>query len=306
MPHQLFLSHDTRDRERAAILARMISRVSLGQITVWHSSDQSASGGLVPGHVWLDEIRNRLEGSKAVVVLLTPTSLSRPWILFESGFGAAQKHCDVIPVCVGVDRLGDIPFPLAMYQTYQLSDYESLKRFTEKLTAKYEVQFDEPMAQPVLLEAVKYLSQAEGTLKKQAATESELSLTDAVLSLKEHIDKRVIALMSTADVDNEGREGLKSYNVPVNLNVKGKSTTTQYVEIDIDMTVDNVLDHIYFMLDGEVDAYKYLEEWMLKDLTTNERLIVKEIQSRIPARVIFTPGSCWEVVKLDEPYSANE
>jgi TIR domain-containing protein len=136
VPHQLFLSHDTRDRERAAILARMISRVSLGQIAVWHSSDQSASGGLVPGHVWLDEIRNRLEASKAVVVLLTPTSLSRPWILFESGFGAAQKHCDVIPVCVGVDRLGDVPFPLAMYQSYQLSDYESLKRFTEKLTRK--------------------------------------------------------------------------------------------------------------------------------------------------------------------------
>ena len=86
MPHQLFLSHDSRDRVRAGVLATAITRMTLGQITVWHSSDGSGTGGLQPGHVWLDEIRTRLAASKAVVALLTPTSIARPWLLFESGF----------------------------------------------------------------------------------------------------------------------------------------------------------------------------------------------------------------------------
>jgi hypothetical protein len=100
MEHQLFLSHDSRDHIRADIIAKAISRMTLFQINVWHSSDESSAGGLKPGNVWLDEIRKHLGNSKAVVVGLTPTSISRPWLLFESGFGAANPQCDVIPVCI--------------------------------------------------------------------------------------------------------------------------------------------------------------------------------------------------------------
>lgn len=306
MAHQLFLSHDSRDHERAEILSRMIGRITLGQISVWNSSDSSANGGLKPGQVWLDEIRARLAVSKAIVVLLTPTSLSRPWLLFESGFGAAQLACDVIPVCLGIDRLGDIPFPLAMYQTYQLSDYESLKRFTHKLTAKYEIQFDEEMAEPVILEAVMQLSQARSTLVEKGDSAKEPTISEAISSLKEHIDKRLLSFISLGTTSVTLTTDVMQYNVAINLNLKKKGKSTQFIEIGPGTTVQEVFNNVYFMLKGEVEPFKYLEQWVLRDLGTKEHLVVREIQYRIPAKVLFTPGSKWEVVKLPKPYVATD
>jgi len=88
MTHKLFLSHDSNDRDQAQILATALTRITLNQLVVWHSSDESGSGGLKPGNVWLDEIRLRLNQSRAVVVLLTKRSIAKPWVLFET----VHKH----------------------------------------------------------------------------------------------------------------------------------------------------------------------------------------------------------------------
>jgi len=94
--------------------------------------------------------------------------------------------------------------------------------------------------------------------------------------------------------------------VPVDLNLKSKATSTQFIEIASNTTVQDVLDNIYFMLNGEVGARKYLEQWVLRDLGTREHLVIREIQDRIPASAIFMPGSKWEVVKLPTPYTATD
>jgi TIR domain len=306
MTHQMFLSHDSRDRVKANILATAITRMTLAQIAVWNSSDGSGNGGLQPGHVWLDEIRTRLAASRAVVALLTPTSIARPWLLFESGFGAANPDCDVIPVCIGVDNTTDVPFPLAMYQTYLLSDYESLKRFAEKLLGRYEIHFDEEMVRPVLTEAVKQLSQAEEAQTPKQLARKELTLFNVVEDLKEHIDKRLVALMSSDSPSQAGVSGSQHYTVAIEISLRTKTNSTQFIEIDSSTTVENVLDNIYFMLNGEVEAYQYLEQWVLRDPTTGKYLVIREIQDRIPATTIFTPGSRWEVVRLAKPYTASE
>lgn len=304
MAHQLFLSHDSRDHERAEILAKMIERITLNQISVWHSSDSSAKGGLVPGNVWLDEIRSRLVNSKAVVALLTPTSIARPWLLFESGFGAAQVTCDVIPVCIGIDSLSDIPFPLAMYQTYQLSDYESIIQFAKKLTSKYEILFDEEMVKPVLMQAVTKLSQARSTLIEKGKAVSDPSNYEVIEKLKEHIDRRLLTIISTHIEDDQNEGGM--YSVPITFSTQKNGETTQYVEISARGTVQHVLDNIYFMLMPEVVAFSYLEQWLLLDIDTSERLVIREIMDRVPANVIFKNGSRWRVVRLDEPYVATD
>jgi hypothetical protein len=306
VPHQLFLSHDSRDKVRANVLATAITRMTLAQITVWHSSDGSGAGGLQPGNVWLDEIRKRLANSKAVVALLTPTSVARPWLLCESGFGAANPQCDVIPVCIGIDSANDVPFPLAMYQTYLLSDYDSLKRFAEKLVAKYDIHFDEEMVRPVLMEAVKQLSQATEAQTLSHIKKAEPTLLDAVETLKEHIDKRLVSLMSSdPQIDTRGTKS-QSYTVAIELNLKSASSSTQYVEISSSTSIEDVLDNIFFMLNGEVDAFTYLEQWLLREASSGAHLIIREIQSRIPASTLFTPSSKWEVVHLTTPYIATD
>lgn len=306
MTHQLFLSHDSRDRVKANVISTAIARITLGQITVWHSSDNSHDGGLRPGNVWLDEIRRRLASSKAVVALLTPTSVARPWLLFESGFGAAQPSCDVIPVCVGIDSASSVPFPLAMYQSYLLSDYESLKQFMQKLLSKYEIRFDEEMTKPVLLDAVKQLSQAEETEPHRQSKAKDPTIAQALTELKEHIDKRFLSFNPSDSASGFPSASPRRYNVAIDLNLRGKATSTQFIEIAGSTSVQDVLDHIYFMLDGEVSARKYLEQWVLRDLSTGDHLVVREIQSRIPASAIFSPSSRWEVVRLPKPYTATD
>jgi len=85
-----------------------------------------------------------------------------------------------------------------------------------------------------------------------------------------------------------------------------KATSPQFIEVAAPTTVQDVLDNIYFMLNGEVEPRTYLEQWVLRDLTNGDHLIVREIQYRIPAGVLFTPGSKWEVVKLTKPYTATD
>jgi hypothetical protein len=307
MQHHVFLSHDSRDHALADVLGRAISRMSLNQISVWHSSDSAGAGGLRPGHVWLDEIRQRLTSSKAVIVLLTPTSTARPWLLFESGYGAANPNCDVIPVCVGIDSLSDVPYPLAMYQSYLLSDYNSLRRFAEKLLTKYEIHFDEEMTKPVLDEAVAKLLETLRVPSGHDRPAPQLSLDDAVSEIKEHVDKRLVGFLSSGILnDATPREKHDYYTVPLDLGRGAKNKRQQYIEIGMETSVQDVMDAVYRLLDGEFEAFTYLEKWMLREGGTGLLLVVREVTARIPASVVLKPGTKWEVLRLKRPYSPTD
>ena len=152
MSQQVFLSHDSRDRELAKITAETVSRVSLKQIEIWYSSDSSSYGGLKPGQVWINEIRSRLLASRAILILLTPNSVQRPWVYFESGFGYFNQECQVVPICVGIS-LTAVPDPLAMFQCYELNSVELFSQFCMKFFSYLQINFDEEMASPVLRSA---------------------------------------------------------------------------------------------------------------------------------------------------------
>lgn len=306
MRQNLFLSHNSDDKEKAQILANTISRITLNQISVWHSSDNSPVGGLRPGHVWLDEIRSQLNSSRAIVVLLTPKSIKTPWVLFESGFGAANPDCDVIPICVGIDNLSNIPFPLAMYQSYQLSDYNSLRRFVEKLLGKYGIPFDEEMVKPILTETINLI--VENSSKDETENESKNEKSDiqnAINEIKSHIDQRLVGLLSSSLLNNGVAiqpEGWYSVEIIINFR---DIQTTQFLEIGSETSVQDALDKIYIMLKDKLEPYKYLEQWILRDIDTGANLIIRDVQSLIPASLIFTKDRRWELLELSEPYRAD-
>ena len=306
MQNQLFLSHDSQDQAKASVIAKTIGRVTLGQISVWHSSDSSGVGGVRAGQVWLDEIRNRLKSSKAVVVLLTPSSVNRPWILFESGFGAAIEGCDIIPVCLGIDSTRQVPFPLAMYQSFQLSDYESLGRFISKLLANYHIPFDEEMVRPVLKEAVTQLSQATSGDANEPDPQAPPSISEAVADLKAYIDRRLMSVVDLPTNILTTSSNQHRYSVQIEISISARRSTKQFIEIDSDQSIQDVLDKVYFMIEGKVMARSYLEEWVLRDTKSGDHLVIREIQSRIPAQTVFDPGSVWAVVFLPKPYCATD
>jgi len=307
MASKIFLSHDHQDDGLARVLAGVLSRVTLRQLDVWFSSDESASGGMRPGKMWVEEIRRQLEASKAIIVLITPASISKPWILFESGFGAAIPHCDVIPLCIGIST-EEVPFPLAMYQGYQLADYESLKTFVSKLLKRYHISFDEEMAKPVLERAITEFTRLSGASRGRPAP--QITLAELSLDIKQHIDKRMIELVEhqpppVKKLSAGLAEDLHlAYTVPISINFPDLNSQ-QYLEIDDRTVVQDILDNVYYMLYGHVKPFKYLETWIIREVRHNINLVVREVGSLIPARFIFTPSTAWEAVKLSAPYQAK-
>jgi PAS domain S-box-containing protein len=152
MAPKIFLSHVSSDEKIAKVLANTLSRISLDQISMWFSSDPSPAGGIKPGQVWVEEIKSRLVASHATLVLLTPNSLHRPWLYFESGYGFSNRKGHVIPVCLGM-KLSEVPLPLAIFQCYEINDFDSLSRFCKKLFALLHIRFDEEMSSGILHEA---------------------------------------------------------------------------------------------------------------------------------------------------------
>lgn len=316
----LFLSHDHRDQPLARALAGALNRITLGQLEVWFSSDLSPDGGIQPGRVWLDEIRTRLRRSKAILVLLTKRSVSRPWLLFESGFGAGMTGHEIIPICIGVNPGRDVPFPLGMYQSFQLADYESLKGFAVKLLKAYGIAFDEEMVAPILRKAVSELVKESVADDAAADTERPLTMDELAETIKQHLDRRIVQLLATAQERGSGRKTRKdakdrryykeakdrrSYSVPIVLRFPGLEKT-QYIEIDSSTTLQEVLDNIYYMLEDRMPAFAYLSRWILRETRTGMRLVVREIGEMIPAIAVFTPTASWEAVPIDRPYTAAD
>ena len=103
LPYQVFVSHATADKWLAKTFCEKIE--GLGAITF--RDDRDINGGdSIP-----EEIRTQIQVSREMVVLLTPESVDRPWVLLEVG-AAWGRRCNyrIVPVLchVTVDAIPDI------------------------------------------------------------------------------------------------------------------------------------------------------------------------------------------------------
>jgi hypothetical protein len=116
----VFLSHSHHDRTIAAALARLIGNIFDDRVSVDYSSDQTTGGGIPPGALWLPWILDHITSADRTFVLLTPNSMHRPWLLWESGAAAgvalaAQKPNPVVPITFGM-KDDDVPSPFSSAQ----------------------------------------------------------------------------------------------------------------------------------------------------------------------------------------------
>ena len=125
----VFLSHIHEDKNIANTLENIISDVLLGGIDFFNSSNRKS---ISPGDPWRDLIIEKIGKSKALLVLLSPESVSRPWINFESG-GAWISGKKVIPCCVSGMIPTSLPPPLSHLQAIDLSKTEGFDQLLEFL-----------------------------------------------------------------------------------------------------------------------------------------------------------------------------
>lgn len=309
--YKFFLSHFNEDRLIAEIVANILRRVTLNQIQPWFSSDESDAGGLRPGMIWFNAILEKIEKSKAVIAILTPNSISRPWIYFETGIGQTLPDCEIIPICIGIDKNEVYP-PLGLYQCYQLNNYRSLKEFICKLLSKFKIHFDEEVFKPLLEESLTKLLQIEFT----KSTTKDPVLTEVLENLKNHIDKRFLEIWEKPNVDlsnsqflnskleiskKEEKDYFATFTIQFEINLPDLQSK-HLIEIRFNDTFSTITSNLYFIMKEHVEPYEYLQTWVIREKKSGKYFIIREIGDLIPARVLFKPGFELEVINLEKPY----
>lgn len=126
---KLFLSHAITDKKLAVNLKRLIQDISMGLIEVWQSS---AIDGLKPGDVLWDEVHDNLSKSDKIITLITPNSITRPWLTYESGYVAGRQGSQVIPLLYSLNK-NELPAPLSAYVVYYGHDKNDLEMLLMQL-----------------------------------------------------------------------------------------------------------------------------------------------------------------------------
>lgn len=98
----VFISHSHVDRGLAKGFKKLIGTISGQAIPVWHSSELRPKSGMDLGD-WRKQIWDQIKAAKVILVLLTPQSSDKPWLVWESGFAEGHsKH--VVPVLLWTKR----------------------------------------------------------------------------------------------------------------------------------------------------------------------------------------------------------
>src|SRR6266851_821580 len=292
-----FISHSSKDRMLTTHFGRLLRSVSLNQIEPWFSSDSDHAGGIHPGESWFEKIREKMGSSSAIIALLTESSISSRWVFFESGFGAAVAGKKLILVTHGVGSMADIPEPLSRWQAFRIDKPENLREFCEKLLAIYDISFDVALFQA---HSKTYFKETRTSKILDPAEPTVKSLTEESQRLMNHFDRRFFELTSQLNV----KSPFISYTVVVESDFDG---TVLNVEISESRSIQDVLDAIWDdLVHAHVDAYTYLEEWVLVHEKTKLKLIIREIAHSVPATAVFAPGSKWLAKKLVDPYKPSD
>ena len=116
----IFLSHTATDAEVAHAIRRALDFLfGEGTLTISYSTRKDLEGSIQSGEDWFGWITDQVREARVTLVVLTPASVQKPWILWETGavYGAAasQKETDVRrvrPLTFGVQS-SDLPGPVA-------------------------------------------------------------------------------------------------------------------------------------------------------------------------------------------------
>jgi hypothetical protein len=109
----IFISHISEETSIAEILKDWIESTFLGQCEVFASSDRE---NLPAGNKWIGEIDQALDSA---VVLFSPTSLKRPWVNVQTGWGWI-KGLPIIPICHSGLKKDDLPPRISSFQGIEI------------------------------------------------------------------------------------------------------------------------------------------------------------------------------------------
>jgi TIR domain len=122
-PYRVFMSHATADKWIACILCEKVEAV--GAVTFRDDRD-IAGGEDIP-----TRLREEIIGADEILVLLTPNSITRPWVLVEIGcaWGHARR---MVPILYNV-TVEDIP---ALLRATKAIDLNAVNDYLNEVAAR--------------------------------------------------------------------------------------------------------------------------------------------------------------------------
>ncbi|MEW6367209.1 MAG: toll/interleukin-1 receptor domain-containing protein [Acidobacteriota bacterium] len=133
----VFISHATSDGEFANAVKQEIEKVFANHVSVFCTS----SPGAIPiGEDWLAGIEQKLGVSRAMIAIITPVSIERPWLWFEVGATWAKGRtgeCRIYPLCAPEIDIPSLPAPLDRLQALSMGKAIDLKLLFEALIGQF-------------------------------------------------------------------------------------------------------------------------------------------------------------------------
>ncbi len=115
--YQVFICHASADKWLAKIICEKVESVGASTFR----DDRDIDGGDdIP-----ESIRKQIKRSKEIIVLLTPASVDRAWVLFEVGAAWGwRKNFRIIPVLCHV-KIEPIPQMIKSKKVIELNDFDT-------------------------------------------------------------------------------------------------------------------------------------------------------------------------------------
>jgi glyoxylase I family protein len=127
MSYKVFISYCEEDTALAELLIMYINNEFDGDIITY-----GYSKNIRPGMRWKEDIRENLGNSQAIICLVTPASVSKPWVYIEwSAFWLADKNFYIFTTPgVSLDMLVE---PMRDRNVCRITDEKSFKAFIKDL-----------------------------------------------------------------------------------------------------------------------------------------------------------------------------
>jgi tetratricopeptide (TPR) repeat protein len=141
----IFISHTHSDQTIADAIRKLVEDLFEKRVVVNYSSRKELEGGIAPGEDWFRWIVNQVRDADLALILLTPASIQKPWVIWEAGavagasFAQPSQPSDiprVIPVVFGL-KAGEIPTPFAGTQIITGTEVADMQRLVGSLSQRF-------------------------------------------------------------------------------------------------------------------------------------------------------------------------
>jgi TIR domain-containing protein len=202
-----------------------------------HAFLSSDMGDLPPGRRWLDEITRQLDEARVIVSLISPVSLTRPWVNIELGAGWI-KGLRVIPLCHSGQRVSDLPRPFQDFTGIGLDQDDVPKRLLAGIADGFDIAHPTRLA---FVDMLKELRHVAAEIKAPPAPPAPPRRHEPEL----HPDQLKILLV-VAEMADSGAPELPLTDLPVMAGVKPSAFTHH-----IDALKDRRFVYIDYYASGE-------------------------------------------------------